>query len=252
MHMLLPERAGTMSPAGVADAYVWPEKDSPWVRAVMVATADGAARSPQGRSGEISSAGDRLVFETIRGLSDVILVGADTFRRESYGPVRPQPGLEKRRRDLRMADVPRLAVVTASGDLNPAASAFLSSPERPLLLVPKSLPVERRATLDPVAEMVEAGDSTVDLAQAIDALAIRGMTRIVCEGGPQLLGALAAAGLMDELCLTITPLLSGGSYAGVPVPRIMAGAELPDSPRGLQLHHVIEDAGTLFLSYRTP
>ena len=248
--MLLPERAGTMSPAGVADAYAWPETDGPWVRAVMVATADGAAESPQGRSGEISSAGDRLVFETIRGLSDVVLVGADTFRRESYGPVRPQPGLEKRRKDLGMSGAPRLAVVTASGDLDPSVGAFVSSPEPPLILAPTSLPSERRTVLAPVAELVEAGDTSVDLIRAVAALAERGMTRVACEGGPRLLGELAAAGLMDELCLTVTPLMSGGSYSGNPIPRILAGAELSDAPHPMQLHHVIEDAGTLFLSYR--
>ena len=143
MHMLLPERVGTMSPAGVADAYAWPESDRPWVRAVMVATADGAARSPQGRSGGISSAGDRLVFGTIHGLSDVILVGADTFRLENYGPVRLHPALAKRRADQGMPEVPRLAVVTSSGRLDEAAPVFTEAPTPPLLLVPGTLPADR-------------------------------------------------------------------------------------------------------------
>jgi riboflavin biosynthesis pyrimidine reductase len=251
VHMLLPERVGTMSPAGVADAYAWPESDRPWVRAVMVATADGAARSPQGRSGGISSAGDRLVFGTIRGLSDVILVGADTFRLENYGPVRLHPALAKRRAEQGMPEVPRLAVVTSSGRLDETAPVFTEAPTPPLLLVPGTLPADRRAALEPVAEIVEIGTESLDLHQGVAELAQRGLNRITVEGGPRLLGQLAALGLMDELCLTVTPLMSGGAYNGEPVPRILDGTDLPDPPRSLHLAHAIEDAGTLFLRYTT-
>ena len=83
-------------PAGVADALAWPDGTDPCVRAIMVATADGSARSPKGLSAGISSAADRLVFGTLRGLSDVILAGAETVRSENYGP--PKPGRVGRRR----------------------------------------------------------------------------------------------------------------------------------------------------------
>lgn len=251
MHMLLPERVGTMSPAGVADAFVWPEGERPWVRAVMVATADGAARSPEGLSGGISSAGDRLVFATIRGLSDVILVGAQTVRSENYGPVRPRPALAGRREELGMAPAARLAIVTGSGDLDPGAAVFAESAARPLLLVPDSLPRERREALQPVADIVTVGTDRVDLGTAVAELGRLGLNRIACEGGPSLLGQLAAAALMDELCLTVTPLLSGGSYGSDPVPRILDSAVLPDAPRPMRLNLIIEDAGTLFLRYTT-
>lgn len=247
--MLLPEQVGTMSPAGVADVYAWPQSSRPWVRAVTVSTADGATRSARGRSAGISTAADRLVFTTIRGLADVILVGAEAIRAEEYGPIKAQPSLAKRRRAAGQSEVARLAIATTTGDLDPSAAVFTEAAEPPLLLVPSSLPEDRRTALGAVADIVECGDDVVDLAQAIDALAGLGLRRVACEGGPHLVGQLAAAGLLDDLCLTVTPLLSGGTYEGQPVPRILDGASLPDTPRSLQLHLVLESSGTLFLRY---
>jgi riboflavin biosynthesis pyrimidine reductase len=80
---------------------------------------------------------------------------------------------------------------------------------------------------------------------AIDALADRGLRHVECEGGPHLLGWLIAAGLLDELCLTVAPVIAGG-MAG----RIVAGLESQVADR-LQLLQVLEDDGYLFLRYST-
>lgn len=249
MQTLLPDRVGTMSPTGVAEAHNWP-LDGVWLRAVMLATADGAAVSPTGRSGGISSAGDRLLFGTIRGMADVILVGAQTLRQEGYGPIRPRRELEDRRVEAEQAPAPRLAIVTRSGDLQTESSLFTESDQAPIVFLPESVPRDRLDRLSQVAEVVVLGGDSVPLDQALAHLEVLGLKRIVCEGGPVLLGELASQGLVDELCLTITPLLSGGAYSREEtVPRILENAVLTDSPKQLHLVHVLEDNGTLFLRY---
>lgn len=248
MRMLLPDQVMALSPAGIADAHEWPANRR-WVRAVMVSTADGAASSPAGLSGGISSPSDRLLFATLRGLADVIIVGAETARKEGYGPVEPRHEVAERRRLAGQSPAARLAIVSRSGALDPS-SALFTGPDRPIVITVRDLPPERLAALTPVADIIAFGEGSVDFAATLDQLSELGLTRISCEGGPHLLGDLVAAGLVDELCLSITPLISGGTYAdGQPVPRILAGIPLPDAPHPLRLAHVMEDHGTVFLSY---
>ena len=83
-----------------------------------------------------------------------------------------------------------------------------------------------------------AGEAGVDLRLALDALAGRGLRRVLCEGGPRLLGEMVADGLLDDLCLTFSPLLRGGD-----APRALNGA--PTAPRRMRLAHVLEEDGTL-------
>jgi 5-amino-6-(5-phosphoribosylamino)uracil reductase len=113
----------------------------------------------------------------------------------------------------------------------------------PIVLTCHSSPADRRAAIDDIADVVVTGDDDVDLALALGALADRGLTQVVCEGGPHLFGWLVAAGLVDELCLTIAPLLAGGT-AG----RIVAGLESQVTDP-MRLLHVLEDDGHLFLRY---
>lgn len=250
MRMLFPESAGSLSPAGVADLLTWPDRPEPFVRAVMVSTADGSARSPQGLSGGISSAADRLLFGTLRGLSDVILAGASTVRSENYGPPKARPELERRRSEAGQTAVPRIAIVTGSGDLDPTTPLFTQAVEPPLILAPASLPADAREALTPVAEIVDCGEDRVQPEAVIAALSERGLRRVALEGGPGLLSQMMGSALVDELCLTVTPLLYGGSDTTHPTPRIMSGSPLPDAPRPMRLESVIESDGTLFLRYQ--
>lgn len=252
MQFLWPDHRGSLSPAGVADAFTWPRHDEPYVRAVMVSTADGAAKSPKGLSGGISSAADRLVFATIRGLSDVILVGAETVRSEGYGPPKARPELADRRAAAGQAPTPRVAIVTRSADLDPTSSLFTDSTEPPLIFTPSDLPAERRAALEPVAEIVHVGETSCEPAEVIAELGRRGLNRVACEGGPSVLGQFMAGRLVDEICLTITPLAYGGTGGEDPVSRIIAGPGLTDAPRPMRLAHVMESDGTLFLRYTAP
>jgi riboflavin biosynthesis pyrimidine reductase len=99
-----------------------------------------------------------------------------------------------------------------------------------------------RAEAAKVADVIVAGEEAVDLGQALDALADRGLGRVLCEGGPHLLGDLAQAGLVDEFCLSLSPTLAGPG-AG----RVIAGPLGPARP--MTLKHVLADGDFLFCRY---
>jgi riboflavin biosynthesis pyrimidine reductase len=215
---------------------------APWLRASMVASVDGAA-SLGGRSGGLSGDADRLVFSVLRSLADVILVGAGTARAEGYRPVRPGEVWAALREGR--APVPPIAVVTGKLDLNDQAPLMAGSAEgaRTIVLTTEAAPAARRAAVARRADVVVAGRDTVSPAAAVAALAARGLRRVLVEGGPGLLGQITAAGLLDEVCVTVSPVLEGG-HAG----RILApGGE--GAVAGLGLAHVLEDHGFLLCRY---
>jgi riboflavin biosynthesis pyrimidine reductase len=219
--------------------YAYP--DDRWLRANMVATADGAA-SLNGVTQGISSDTDRRVFALLRTLCDVILVGASTAREEKYKPARPRELWSHLRAGR--PPTPPIAVVTGRLDLDPDSPLITAAPPdaRTILITTASAPAARRDQLARHAEVIVAGEDTVDLTTAVDALAERGHRRLLTEGGPQLLAGLIAAGLLDELCLTIGPLMVGPGAS-----RIVAGAEA--APLPLRLAHVLEDQGFLLCRY---
>lgn len=204
-------------PAELADLYAPPR--TPWLRANMVSTADGAATGADGQSGSINNAADQQVFLALRAMADAIVVGAGTARAEGYRPgARP------------------IVVVSRRGDLPetlrgaPAGSVLLATcAQAPGLAAAGELLGE--------AQVLVAGDDAVDLPGVIAALHARGLRHLLCEGGPRLLADVLAAGLLDELCCTLVPALVGGAH-----PRITAGPSL-DVP--LELHTLLEHEGTL-------
>jgi riboflavin biosynthesis pyrimidine reductase len=236
-----PGEAGTVDDGTLSELYAYPSDG--WLRANMVASTDGAA-SLKGLSGGLSSPGDRRVFWMLRGLADVIMVGAGTARAEGYRPTRASDSWGPLRLRAGRPAAPPLALVSRSLDLDPASPLFTQAPAdaRTIVLTCAAAPAAALAALRPVADVVLAGDAAVDLKEARGALRDRGLGRVLCEGGPLLLGTLAAAGLLDELCLTVSPLLAGPGAPG-----IVAGEEFP--ARRLALAHVLEDAGTLFCRY---
>lgn len=203
------------------------------VRANFVASADGSV-SLQGKSGTLGNTADRELFQLLRAMSDVVLVGAGTARVENYGGAREVDGR-----------TPPIAVVSRSLDLDPEARLFTDTRVPPIILTCGSAPAARRRSLEGIAEVLVAGDEDVDMKVALDLLAERGLRHVECEGGPHLLGWLLAAGRLDELCLTLAPVIAGGT-AG----RIVAGLDTQVADR-LQLMHVLEDDGFLFLRYST-
>ncbi|HEY2429167.1 MAG TPA: pyrimidine reductase family protein [Acidimicrobiales bacterium] len=215
----------------------------PGVRLNMIASVDGAA-SVDGRSGALGGPADKAMVATLRTLADVILVGAGTARAEGYGPARLTPAARALRRDWGTRPVPPIAVVTRSCRLDWDSAFFTEAEERPLVVTTSSAAAGERRRAAEVADVIVAGSDDVDLAGALAELAGRGHTNVIAEGGPQLAGQLATAGLLDEVCLTLAPLLTVGR-AG----RILMGAVL-SPPDPMELRNVLEADGYLFLRYR--
>lgn len=228
----------------LAEAYAYPEVGRPWLRANMVATLDGAAQH-DGRSQTISSAGDKRIFGVLRGIADAVVVGAETVRTEGYRPARSREGLAARRAAAGQRPVAAIAVVTASLALDFSLPLFTSPQVPTLVLTGAAASAERvRAAERAGAEVVVAGDGTgVDPARAVAALAERGMRRLLTEGGPRLLGQFVSAGVLDELCLTMSPMLTSG-YAQ----RIVGGPAVT-VPERFGLTSLIEEDGFLFSRY---
>jgi riboflavin biosynthesis pyrimidine reductase len=207
----------------------------------MVTSLDGAT-ALGGRSGGLGGPGDRRVFHTLRSLADVILVGAGTVRAEGYGPVRIPPEEQEARVLRGQAALPRLAVVSRRLDLDLGSDLFTTSDPPPLVITCPGTPASRRVEVAAAADLLLAGQGDdVDLGVALTLLAEMGAELVVCEGGPVLNGQLVAADLVDELCLTMAPLLVGGGSA-----RLGFGLE-PVSPHRFDLASLVEDDGELYL-----
>ncbi|MFJ2029844.1 pyrimidine reductase family protein [Streptosporangium sp. NPDC087985] len=229
---------GSSGDVDLAQAYAYP--DGPCVRLNMVASADGGAWL-EGLSGGLSGKGDRRVFGVLRGLADVVVAGAETVRAEGYGPARPRESWRPLREGRPAA--PPVAVVTRRLDLDLASPLFTEAePDaRTIVITCDAAPRERREEAARHAEVIVAGHERVDLTSAVEELGRRGLGRVLCEGGPNLNAQLAAAGLIDELCLTLSPTLIGGDAA-----RVLNG---PASLTRLRLAHVLEEEGFLFTRY---
>jgi riboflavin biosynthesis pyrimidine reductase len=211
----------------------------------MVASVDGAT-AVDGVSGPLSGPPDRVVYRLLRSLADVVLVAAGTARTENYGPARVYDEYVHARRQRGQADAPRIAVVTRRLDLDWNTPLFRDVTELTIVIAPTDAAPDRLAEARQAAELITAGTGDVDLHAAVVALGERGLSRVLAEGGPSLNGALAAAGLVDEVCLTISPRLAGGDAK-----RILAGPPLP-SGIDLELRSLLEDDGFLLARYRRP
>lgn len=212
----------------------------PFVRCNMISSVDGAI-SVEGRSGALGGAGDHAVFSVLRALADVVLVGAGTVRAENYGPTRLDAGAQEARRARGQSPQPPIAVVSSRARFDYDMPFFTDAEARPIVVTTsgRADAVEREAA--GVADVVSAGDDVVDLAAVLGAFRARGARHVLVEGGPSLNGDLARAGLLDELCLTLSPHLVGGDG-----PRLLAGPTLVP-PCDTRVRHVLEHDGFLFL-----
>lgn len=216
------------------------------LRVNFVVSVDGAA-TEDGASRGLQTPGDNRVFAALRDLADVVVAGAGTVRTEGYQAIT----VSEPRRAIRAAyGLPATlptAVVSRSLRLNAAADLFVGAPDdaRTIVLTCAAADPVVRAELEQVADVVVCGDESVDLAAARRALTERGRTRILCEGGPTLFADLARAGVVDELCLSVSPLLTGPGAR-----RIVAGELWPDEPSRLTLTGLLEEDDALFCRYR--
>lgn len=239
------EDRGEWSLDALADAYAYPDTDGPWLRANMVSTLDGAAQH-DGRSQPISCASDMRIFGTLRGLADVVIAGAETVRLEGYRPARAREAFAARREAAGQGPAPAVAVVSGSLDLDFSLPLFVSPLVRTLVLTGAGAPPDRIAAARTAgAEVVIAGEgSRVDPARAVRELAGLGHRRLLTEGGPRLLGQFVAAGVLDEMCLTLAPMLTAGDAQRI------AGGPSVAVPERFALASVLEEAGFLFSRYR--
>jgi riboflavin biosynthesis pyrimidine reductase len=210
MRSIWPE-SGEWDESALAAAYAQP----PGVRANFVSSIDGAV-TLNGRSGGLGNENDQKLMQVLRRACDVVLVGAGTVRAEHYDLVRP-----------------KMAIVTRSMDVDPAEFA------EALIVTVESAPAERRAAFK---DVLLCGADEIDIRAMLAQFASRGLHRVLCEGGPHLVGSLQAADALDELCLSLSPTLAGPG-AG----RITAG--VPVEPRRMRLVHALTDGELLFTRY---
>ena len=216
--------------------------ERPYVLVNMVASADGAI-AVEGRTKAMSRPADVLVFHLLRSLPDVILVGAQTVRSERYGPARVSDERQARRRARGQQPQPTIAVVSRSLQLDLASPLFTRS--RPIVICPTDVDASAVEEVAEVADVMQAGMGDVDLTDALGQLRQPGLEVLLCEGGPTLNGDLARRGLMDELCLTVAPLLVGGDLGTGILGRTRLPTTLP-----LELAQVLEEDGNLLCRYR--
>ncbi len=213
---VVPPAGGELSDEDLEHLYLPPPGRH--VRANFVLSLDGAVEV-NGRSGPLGTDDDFRLFATLRALADVVLVGAETVRREGYGPG-VLSGPRRRRRMARgKGPQPRLAIVTASGNLDPGSRLFAGCGKPgyvpPLVFTGSALSAEHRKALSEVADVVVGEGRWVDLSEVLDELALQGHDWVLCEGGPTVLTELLHRRLVDELCLTHTAVVAGPGRAGL-------------------------------------
>ena len=225
----------------VVRRYAVADRAVPHLRMNFISSLDGSA-TQGGLSGGLNNADDKLVFDTLRLLADVVLLGAGTLRDEGYGAMRLDDDSVRWRVAHGLAAQPTFALVSSRLGLPATHPVFAGAPVRPLVLTHDAAPLAARQELAPVADVVVGGSGAGDAWPLRRALEARGLQQVRCEGGPHLFGTLLAADAVDELCLSLSPVLEGG-HAG----RIAVGPE--ETPRRMHLASVITADDMLLLRY---
>ena len=227
------------------ELYGYPERNGTWVRANFITSVDGGATAGSS-SGAMGGPGDRLIFNLLRELADVIVVGAGTVRIENYSGAHLGVAQRQRRQARRQSEVPQLAIVTKSGRLDRDMAVFTRTEVPPLVLTCTAAADEARRLLTDRCEVIDCsgGDpGAVDEAVMLATLGARGMRRILTEGGPTLLDSFIQRDMLDELCLTIAPYIVGG------LARRIATGPSQLLTRMRCAHVLTDDAGYLYTRY---
>jgi riboflavin biosynthesis pyrimidine reductase len=237
--------AGPAQPAAELLAEVRPREragaDRPFTYVSMIASVDGRA-SVDGSSGALGDDADLAVLLELRTLADAVLIGTGTLRAEGYDRLVRDPERRARRRAAGAAEDPLAVLITRRFDV-PWDTGLFAAAEQPVLVYTgaRVVPVVPPPVAAPV-EVVALGD--VSPPAVLADLRRRGVRALLCEGGPTLNRALLADGLVDELFLTLAPLLT----ADPAEPPIVAGERL-DPPAALALRWVLRHGDELLLRY---
>lgn len=255
MERIFPD-AGILSGAALEAELLAPPPENrkssrPWVSFNFVSSIDGAA-TVDGRSGTLGNAWDQRVFMLLRQTADVVLVGAQTVRTEGYGGELLSSTAQAWRNENWLAPHPPLAIISGSLNLDPGLQVFTDAPVRPLILTLESAPQERRDALSRVADIITVGGDFLDVPKLVAELAARGLNNIHSEGGPTLLGTFTEADMVDELSLTVSPMLVGGSAGRIahgPGHAGDAGDAGTGAARTMALTRILKADSMLFLRY---
>ena len=246
MHLIFNEGSEPGRPFdddGLVDLYRHEAPEDPeavTLRSNFIASLDGSIQGPDGRSGSINTPSDHRLFALHRALSDAVLVGAGTARAEGYRAVDLTAAQRELRRRLGLAPFPTLVVVSRRGQLDPGM-ATPPGEHGPVLLVTTAAEVSPPDG----ADLLRLDGEELNLVAVARALAARGLQRVLCEGGPQLHRDLLAAGLVDQLSLTLAPVVVGG--VGL---RTTSGAPLGQRAAFRLRFALLAEDGALFTHYR--
>ena len=224
------------------------ERTTPWLALCMVTSVDGSV-TLRGVSGGLGGPADHRALGRIRDACDVILVGAGTVRDEDYPPYPGGAARQARRVEKGLAPRPPVAMVTRTGSLPDGHPLVADADDAPIVIVaqvdePTVRSALERTPAGPAIRWIVAGDHELDWRAALDGLAALGLTRISCEGGPRINGALLDAGLVDEAFVTVAPALVGGD--GMRLTRTDTPAQRYD----LTLVSALTHRSELLLRYR--
>lgn len=218
------------------ETYLQDQRQAPWLFANMVTTIDGAT-AIEGRSSSIGDEQDTIVFRALRAVADVVLVAAATARAEEYKRPTLPDHLVAWRRAQGMSEAPRIALVSTSLEFD--LGRFGDRP--PVVITSESSPTDRRSDLSSATDVFVCGSDRVDVTAGTFALREAGFGRILSEGGPTLNGQLAAAGLIDEWCVTVAPLVVAGESK-----RIVTGPAIRPAERYFHLDRALAGRTALF------
>jgi riboflavin-specific deaminase-like protein len=210
----------------------------PYLYVNMVATVDGRA-AIDGRAKALGSDADLEMLLALRDAADAVLIGSGTLRAEGYARLVGRPERRAARTAAGLAADPVAVLISRGLDLRWDAGLF-ADPEQPVLVYTRSA-AEPPAVAAPL-ELVRLPEPTP--AAVLADLRARGIRALLCEGGPHLNRSLLAADLVDELFLTVSPVMTSDELQ----PTIVAGGRLPE-PSRLELRWVLRGGPDVFLRY---
>lgn len=235
------ETSGTVEMLDTLFAEIRAGEGRPWVMLNMVESIDGATAVGGGATG-LNDADDRALFLALRSVTDVVMMGAQTVRSEGLGPVRMTEEMMQHRAAAGLEGEPTLVILTRSLDIEPEHRVFSDPSRSPVILTSVDADPEKVATLAEVADVRQI--ESLDGNGIVDALDWANV--ILCEGGPTLNSHLVAAGVVDEIDLTISPMLAMGESK-----RIASGPVL-EPPQEMTLSRAWMGDRSLFLRYVRP
>jgi 5-amino-6-(5-phosphoribosylamino)uracil reductase len=210
----------------------------PWVMVNFISSADGGT-AIGGKSSGLGDDDDKALFQAMRAVADVILVGSGTVEAENYRPVTLDDERRERRVAAGLTEVPVLAIVSGRLGFDPEARVFSDPEHRPMVITGPDAEPAKLALLGDSADMVFLEDVTpTAILERLGAARL-----ILCEGGPTLVGQFVAEHLVDELDLTIAPTMIAGRSG-----RLAHGAPA-EPPLDMRLDRALFGDRSLFLRY---